>query len=462
MKHFHTLPFAIPLAAALALVPFLAPGTLRADDSVRVGVFEVDASPPKGSPLAYDPAEGVQTPLSCRGLVLAGAGKPIVLCAVDWIGIGNDGQTVFKRALAEATGTDPDRVAVHALHQHDAPRCDFSADELLAEHGLGGTAFDPDHARSVAESAAAAARTALAEARPITHLGLGKGTVEKVASNRRLLGDDGKVKHTRWTATKDPEIRALPVGTIDSELMLISFWDGDQALSALTYYATHPQSYYRTGLASPDFPGLARNRRESATGVPHIHFNGAGGNIGAGKWNDGSKENREVLADRVAVGMEHAWDATRKTPLQAGDVAWETVPVVMPVAEHLDESELEKTLANRVATPSDRYFAAKNLAWLRRCREGNPIPVGCLSLGEARVLHLPGELFVEYQLAAKKLRPDLFVAMAAYGDYAPGYIGTEIAYGQGGYETSPRASKVSPEVEGVLMGAIERLLGEAP
>jgi hypothetical protein len=32
---------------------------------------------------------------------------------------------------------------------------------------------------------------------------------------------------------------------------------------------------------------------------------------------------------------------------------------------------------------------------------------------------MPGELFVEYQLAAKAMRPDLFVTMAAYGDYGP-------------------------------------------
>ena len=84
--------------------------------------------------------------------------------------------------------------------------------------------------------------------------------------------------------------------------------------------------------------------------------------------------------------------------------------------------------------------------------------VSCLKLGSARILHLPGELFVEYQLAAKAKRPDLFVAMAAYGDYGPAYIGTAIAYEQGGYETEPRSSNVAPEVEGVLMGAIEHLL----
>jgi len=73
---------------------------------------------------------------------------------------------------------------------------------------------------------------------------------------------------------------------------------------------------------------------------------------------------------------------------------------------------------------------------------------------------MPGELFVEYQLAAQKLRPELFVAMAAYGDYSPGYIGTEIAYSQGGYESSERASRVAPEVEGVLMGAVKTLLNK--
>jgi hypothetical protein len=71
---------------------------------------------------------------------------------------------------------------------------------------------------------------------------------------------------------------------------------------------------------------------------------------------------------------------------------------------------------------------------------------------------MPGELFVEYQLAAQAMRPDLFVAMAAYGEYAPAYIGTAIAYAQGGYETEPRSSNVAPEVEGVLLNGMRHLL----
>ena len=444
------------------LIGLLSSQTVSAAEQIRVGTFDVDASPPVGSPLAYDPTKGIETPLSCRGIVLSGAGKPIVLCAIDWIGISNGGQTVFRERLAKAAGTEPQRVAVHTVHQHDAPRCDFSADELLSKYGLRGVGFDPDFARDVADRAAAAVKAAMEKAEPVTHLGLGSGTIEKVASNRRILGPDGKVKYTRWTATRDPKVRAFPVGTIDPKLKLISFWNGGKPIAALTYYATHPQSYYRTGLANPDFPGLARNARQKETGVPHIHFNGAGGDIGAGKWNDGSHENRQVLADRVAAGMKLAWENTRKSPLAADEVKWSVEPVALPASPHLDEAALMKTIEDENAKPDDRWYAAKNLIWLRRCQSGDTIDISCLTLKTARVLHMPGELLIAYQLAAQKYRPDLFVAMAAYGEYAPGYIAPEIAYSQGGYEASPRASKVAPSVEGVLMGAIETLLSRPP
>ncbi len=440
-------------------VCLLLPKVLLGADSIRVGAFDVDASPPVGSPLAYDPTKGIDTPLSCRGIVLAGAGKPIVLCAIDWIGISNGGQTVFCESLAKAVGTEPERVAVHTVHQHDAPRCDFSADEMLEKYGLGGVGFDPGFARDVVNRTAAAVKVALADAKPVTHVGIGGGIVEKVASNRRILGADGKVKYTRWTATRDPKIRAFPVGTIDPELKLISFWNGDKPIAALTYYATHPQSYYRTGLANPDFPGLARNARQKETGVPHIHFTGASGDIGAGKWNDGSTENRQVLADRVAAGMKLAWENTKKSPLSPEDVGWCVEPVALPVSEHMNEAALKKTIEDENAKPDTRWYAAKNLIWLQRCQAGDTIDISCLTLNTARVLHMPGELLISYQLAAQKHRPDLFVAMAAYGEYAPGYIAPAIAYTQGGYEASPGASKVSPAVEGVLMGAIRNLLG---
>jgi hypothetical protein len=99
------------------------------------------------------------------------------------------------------------------------------------------------------------------------------------------------------------------------------------------------------------------------------------------------------------------------------------------------------------------------LVWLQRCQAGKLLDVRCLTLGRARILFLPGEQFIEYQLAARAERPDLFVSVAAYGDYAPDYICTAIAYKEGGYE-SGQASGITAEAEDVLMAAIRKLLND--
>jgi hypothetical protein len=403
--------------------------------------------------MAYDPVTNHwELGLRARGIVLLGAGEPIVLCAVDWLGIANEGHDAFRAALARAAVTSPRRVAVHSVHQHDAPVCDFSAESILREAGVEPRQFEGGFQRQVIADLERAVRGCLPQAQPVTHLGLGEARVEQVASNRRILGPDGKVRATRWTAAKDPALRAEPEGTIDPILSLVSLWNGERPLAVLSYYATHPQSYYRTGLPNPDFPGLARFFRQLAVPAAlHIHFNGAGGNVGAGKYNDGSPENRLVLAQRLADGMRRAWESTKRQPIRPADTHWAVDSLALPPARHLTPASLESSL-------KERAHDASRLAWLRRCQAGHQIDLQCLSIGGASILDLPGELFVEYQLAARAMRPGRFVALAAYGDYAPGYIGTEAAYRQGGYETGLDASNVAPEVETVLMAAIRKLL----
>ena len=85
-----------------------------------------------------------------------GAGRPIVLCAVDWVAISNKAHDAFRERLAEAAGTSPDRVAVHTVHQHDTPGIDFSTEEILAQHNLSGAMFDPEVARKAIVRTAAA------------------------------------------------------------------------------------------------------------------------------------------------------------------------------------------------------------------------------------------------------------------------------------------------------------------
>ncbi|NHE56743.1 alpha/beta hydrolase family protein [Cyclobacterium plantarum] len=424
------------------------------DSGLTLAVFDVDATPPVGSWLAYDPMQNRDDlGLRAKGIVISGSGLPIVLCAVDWIGIANESQDAFKATLAKAASTIPSRVAVHTVHQHDAPISDWGAEKILVDAGLAPFAFDSSFDRIVLNRLEAAIRSALPNAQPLTHVGTGKAMVERVASNRRIKGTDGKIAYFRSSSTKDPKIRDFPEGLIDPEVSLISFWNEDRPLAVLSYYAVHPQSYYLTKVANPDFPGIARYMRQLE--VPealHVHFNGAGANIAAGKYNDGSKINRGLLADRLAAGMKKAWENTRKQALAPADIFWQQEPVLLPANEDIPNIEQEMHRQNARWLTNNM----QKLAWYKRQESGKKIEISGLTLGNARILHLPGELFVEYQLAAKAERPDLFVAMAAYGDYGPFYIGTAAAYQEGGYEID--ASPVTSEAEPVIMASIKKIL----
>ena len=454
---------ALCLFAAILLAGTPAPA--RADDGLTLATFDVDATPPVGGAMAYGPAvKEADLQLRCRGIVLAGAGDPIVLCAVDWIGIGNAAHDAFREALAAAAGTTPDRVAVHALHQHDAPHADFTAERLVNELGIGGhPRFDGAFHREVIGRAAAAAREALPKARKVTHVGFARAEVQQIASNRRLVGPDGKFVAWRGSATKDPVIKGWPEGVIDPEVAALVFLDGDAALAVVTSYATHPMSYYRTGVPGPDFPGIARFlRSQDLPAALHLHFTGAGGNVAAGKYNDATPSNRVAMALRLAAAMRQACDAgiAARVPLAPTDVGWASVPVALPARGELDRTALE---AQARATPDRGTFSSiDGLAYATRADAGHAIPVACLRVGSSRMLCLPGELFVEYQLAARAMRPDLGVFMAAYGDYGPGYIGTAVAYPQGGYETQVTSSFVGPDAEERLLAAIRTLLEATP
>lgn len=438
-----------------------------AKDSVpgglRISTFDIDATPPVGNALAYDrEINKWDLGLRAKGVVILGSRQPIVLCAVDWIGIANEGMDEFKNALAAAAGTTPHRVSVHVLHLHDAPWYDSGAEQILLEAGIDlasihPMSFDGGFGRETIRHLTQAVRSSLNHTQPVTHVGLGEARVERVASNRNIYGPDGKVRATRWSSTGDVSLRAEPEGLIDPILSLVSFWNQDNPVVVMSYYATHPQSYYRTGVANPDFPGVARFFRQLA--VPealHIHFNGAGGNVAAGKYNDGSHENRLLLAERLADGMKRAWESTKKQPVTNEDIDWAVEPVIIPPAEYLYQLQQDLSLSNQLLLENNDN--ARKMAFLKRCEAGKKFDVACLKLKNARILYMPGELFVEYQLAAKAARPDLFVAMAAYGDLGTGYIGTAKAYEKGGYEVSELASNVAPEVEDRLMNAVKELL----
>lgn len=272
-----------------------------------------------------------------------------------------------------------------------------------------------------------AAKASLGSAKPVTHVGTGQAKVEKVASNRRYSDGAGTIHYNRMSATRDPKIRDAEEGTIDPFLKTLSFWNGDTPLLGLSVYATHPMSYYGRGGVSADFVGMARKRRQGDTPAVQMYASGCSGNVTAGKYNDGNAGNRPVLADRMYKAMVAAWKETRKTPVTTA--AFRSVPLKLEARSSAGFSEAE--LTKRLTTdprPFGQCLAALGLSWKHRVDAGKPIDLPVLDLGTAVLALLPAESYVEYQLAAQKLRPDSFVVVAGYGECGPGYIPIERAW----------------------------------
>ncbi len=424
---------------------------------LHLATFSCDVTPPDGHPLCggwIEPVRGVDDPLRALGIVLLGAGKPVVLCVVDWCLIRNEAFRIWRKALADAAHTTPEQVSLHTVHPHNAPIADTEAEKLIATAGAA-KSLDLKYFEDCVKRSAEALKTSLPKAIPFTHIGTGMAEVKDVASNRRILGNDGKVKFVRYSATKVKEVRDEPEGLIDPKLRTLSFWDNDKPLAALHFYACHPMSYYGDGRVTADFCGLARQTRQDETAVFQMYFNGCGGNITAGKYNDGAKENRPVLRDKIYSAMIEAWRNTKRNAVKDWDWRFESIKLPPRKEASFGEEQSTKALNDPKAPPAKRNNGAYQITWLNR--KDIPIELNCLDFGGSVVtLFLPGESFIEYQLAAQKMRDDAVVNVAAYGDDGPGYIPTARAYFEGGYE--PTVALAGPESEEILLVAIRKLL----
>ncbi|MSU42903.1 MAG: hypothetical protein EXS22_02540 [Pedosphaera sp.] len=440
----HSLAFAASLTAAeFSIVPFSADVTVPLGHGMMGGLWK---------------STSVADPLFAKGIVILGGDKPVVFVSVDWCEIRNEAFDRWRQALGEAAGTTPERVLVSCIHQHDAPVADLEAQRILERHKLIGSVCDLAFHEKAVRGVAEVVRAAMKNPKRVTHIGIGQAKVERISSNRRYLLPDGKPSFGRGSASaKNVLARDADEGTIDPWLKTLSFWNGTNAVAALSGYATHPMSYYRTGAVSADFPGDARARRQRETpDCLQVYFSGASGNVTAGKYNDGARTNRVALADRLHTGMTRAWTQTQRHPLQR--VAFRNTQVRLEPRNHAGFTV--EDLQRKLVPATDHFqqcLAAMGLSWRQRADAGHKIDVPVIDLGAAQLLLLPGESYVEYQLAAQQMRPDSFVLVAGYGEGATGYVPTEKHWAEGDGNLGDWCW-VHPGAEKPLLDAMRRVL----
>lgn len=425
-----------------------------------IAPFRFDVTPPLGHALLgglVPSATAIDDELEAMGYVLLGNEAPIVVCVLDWAGLMNASHLSFRRTLAEAARTSVERVALHCVHQHNAPFVCEETRVRLSRFSDLPPVFDPQFFDECRRRGAAAVRKTLRAPVRVTHVAHGRGRVVEVASNRRVdRADDGRVNTMRGSSCTDPGLIALPEGTIDPELQTVAYFSGERKVVACHYYATHPMSYYRDGRVTSDFCGLARKRRQAENpDCTHVYFTGCAGNVAAGKYNDGSPAARRALAGRIYDGMIASESALQLQSLDM--VRWEPIEVRPTSRQPPSIETLGATVEGPAADRVGRILQAYWQSWQRRCDEQPGMSLSALHLNEIAVLHLPGEIFIEYQIAAQDMAGADPVAVAAYGDGGPWYVPLRDEYSKGGYETE--VAFCEPVIEQQLRQTMRTLLG---
>ncbi len=406
---------------------------------MRVGFASIDITPPLGVPLAgyasrVSGATHVLDELRCRCVSLDADGGPVTVAVLDLLGIGFQ----LANRVRELLGGD-DRVLLVATHTHSAPDIERCPREYVEEL-----------ARRVA--------TCIRESRNAMQESMGilvkKTLVPDLVYNRRKPAD----------------------GPTDPRLWVVSFKPRSPKL-VVAHYTCHgvvlgPDNYGVSG----DWPGALARYLSSMLGVESVAvLNGCCGDINP--FTPSTK--LEKPYDRRGATYEELELFAKTLAHAASSLAltwWRGVeePLDRAVALRRDvELELARVSVDRSelvekARAGDRYaqWLLRRLDYVEELRklfgEAIRVRVWCLVVSESTAfVFLPSEVFVEHQLWISSRSPFRNTIVVGYAEPYIGYIPTEEAFDEGGYEAQfPVAIVARGSGEKLRLVALE-LLSEA-
>jgi len=438
---------------ALALPKDAAAAQASEASGLKIVTFQVDVTPPIGEPLAYDPNEKIDTSIYVSGIILDDGKTRAVWVSCDYIYICGESYVRWVETIAKQAGTVKENVFLHAVHQHDSIRWAPEYNPKSGEAGPLVVSLEYCE-KSLKDVSEAIAQAVSGQWQSVGKLLTAETRIGGLASNRRLVDENGKFAHTRFSGKNPPALQAFPVGNIDPLLRTICLENTDgRRIVVLHFYATHPMAAYRRKMVSTDVPGRAlRHVQENDDSVAlNIYFTGCAGDITFGKYNlTGDAEAIEQLGKRLGEGMLQNLRRLEEQPMSPLEIKRVVVevpfhPSLMPASTYSGEHAQER-----------RYV----LETIDRWRQSS---VARMSLGpKTHLLSFAlSEVFVDYQLYAQSLIPEHFLATAAYGNGVYWYIPTKAAFEEeGGYETSDRACVVTPEIDGFLREALRQCFAE--
>jgi hypothetical protein len=403
------------------------------------GYGRADITPAAGDPMRHSGrVKEIADPVSARAVCLeeADGDGPVILAMADTTGFTRAADRRIRAAIAEATGVPVDRVRVNASHNHSCPDGDRTAQELLEP-------YDIQHVSlawldRVEQRLVQAAAQAFAARRPAVVFA-GMAPVEGIAANRSVRQPDGSIA-TRYGVVRPDlvHLRDAPAGTVDPDTLVLSF-RGEEGVPIVTLvnYACHATSLRDREVVSPDYPGYALDIIERETGGPGFFLQGAGGNVGTGKYSDGSVEGvggAQALGRRLAsAALAALGRAVPCAPAPLRFTSWEEV-VALDAALPLEAEARAAIERAALSRPGQTWITAAMLQVVSDPAAAQRCQLFLMDGGDWCLAGLPAESFVEFGLAIRAASPRPFTLVGAYYDCTLWYIPTWKAMRDGGFE----------------------------
>lgn len=400
------------------------------------GAAKRDITPPLGVELCgYGVFLGrrstaVHDPLYCRALVLENDQGRFIVVENDIIGITADIAATVRRALRERLGSMDDHVLMACSHTHSGPN---------TVHLIGWGEPDSAYVASLPDLIVTTVEQAAAALRP-ARLGVGRGLLENVASNR---------------------VQTTGTGLVDPELTVIRVDDhAGRTLAAVVHFSAHPVTLGPANTqTSGDFAGAACRLLEQhfGGGAVALFLNGACGDINVEQWAKTPEEGFPLVEQYghlvAEAAAEIAGEITLSAdPRMAACTSLVQLPLAVPDRAWIDaeaergrDQSKERLLVVRNAHFYEQWHA-EMAAKLQQAQSHMPVELQVLRLGECVLAAQPSELFTYFGLLIKQRSPHRHTVVVGYANDCIGYVPRPQDYegsGFGGY-----AARLAPKILG--------------
>lgn len=386
---------------------------------VEVGAAHVCITPPVGVVLEgyasrFGPSIGVHDDLYANSIWLEVDGEIFVWISLDLIGVTKELNDTVRYNLKQKYGLKPENVLISATHTHSGPAMiginegnDLNEKwmELLPYYVLGSV-----------EMARGSKKSCL--------MRVGVIKEEEVGKNRRKIG-----------------------GSTDPFLTVVSFSsvsDG-QVIAVVINYACHATVLDHTNkMLSADFVGFVRQAMRRFKGFEKatvLFFNGAEGDVNIGYSAEDSLLGRKIEIKRdfssaERIGTILATDALiallkgEDMTVSSASSVYKDITLSTRVLEdlpHFKAINTDDTLANFY------YQQAQKIS--TKIPQQMSLPLQLICLGDLTIFALPFEPFSELGTKLRQIAKSRYVMVIGLANGYYGYLPTEKAFEEGGYET---------------------------